>query len=58
MSGDHRRAATTLRRYRYTATYLVAAVTVILALLVWDRVEALDVPACDRQPANTEKGQA
>jgi hypothetical protein len=55
---DHRNSSLerTLRRYRYTAVYLVAAVTVVLGLLVWDLVEPGNASRCTPQPTSIEKG--
>lgn len=47
----HPRLPERVRVYRYTAAYLVVAVTVILGLLVWDRVEPAEASFCIPQAA-------
>lgn len=53
-SGEHPHVPDAFRHYPITIGYIVVAITVVLALLIWDRVDGPHPSVCTVQAATSQ----
>lgn len=53
-SGEHPHVPETFRHYPITIIYIVLAITLVLALLIWDRLDGPAHAVCILQTAITQ----
>lgn len=53
-SGTHPHVPDTFRHYPITTIYIVVAITIVLALLVWDRLDGPTPSVCTVQTATSQ----